>query len=66
MYSIKTPQQLIKQFKQKYLIREYSLTFNNGNKIINKYIDDNGANPHNLKPNYLKLTEAEENRLKND
>lgn len=35
-------------------------------KIINKYINDPGVNPHNLKPNYLKLTEAEENRLKND
>lgn len=35
-------------------------------KIINKYINNNGVNPHNLKPNYLKLTEAEENRLKND
>ena len=35
-------------------------------KIINKYINDNGVNPHNLKPNYLKLTEAEENRFKND
>jgi len=35
-------------------------------KIINKYINDNGVNPHSLKPNYLKLTEAEENRLKND
>lgn len=35
-------------------------------KIINKHIDDSGVNPHNLKPNYLKLTEAEENRLKND
>lgn len=35
-------------------------------KIINKHIDDKGVNPHNLKPNYLKLTEAEENRLKND
>lgn len=35
-------------------------------KIINKHINDKGVNPHNLKPNYLKLTEAEENRLKND
>lgn len=35
-------------------------------KIINKYINNKGVNPHNLKPNYLKLTEAEENRLKND
>ena len=35
-------------------------------KIINKYMDDNGVNPHTLKPNYLKLTEAEEKRLLND
>lgn len=32
-------------------------------KIINKHINDKGINPHNLNPNYLKLTEAEENRL---
>ena len=35
-------------------------------KIINKHISDEGINPHNLNPNYLKLTEAEENKLKND
>lgn len=35
-------------------------------KIINKHINDKGINPHQLKPNYLKLTEAEEKRLKND
>lgn len=35
-------------------------------KIIDKHLNDDGINPHNLKPNYLKLTEAEENRLKND
>jgi len=35
-------------------------------KIINKHIDDEGINPHELKPNYLKLTEAEEKRLAND
>lgn len=35
-------------------------------KIIKKHINDKGVNPHNLNPNYLKLTEAEENRLKND
>ena len=34
-------------------------------KIINKYKNEVGVNPHQLKPNYLKLTEAEENRLKN-
>jgi len=35
-------------------------------KIIEKHENDKGVNPHNLNPNYLKLTEAEENRLKND
>ena len=38
-------------------------------KIINKHLNDDGINPHNLNPNYLKLTEAEEsreNKLKND
>lgn len=35
-------------------------------KIVNKHIDDEVFNSHELKPNYLKLTEAEENRLKND
>lgn len=29
-------------------------------KIINKHIDDKGINPHNINPNYLKLTEAQE------
>lgn len=29
-------------------------------KIINKHINDEGVNPHNLNPRYLKLTEAEE------
>ena len=35
-------------------------------KIVNKHINDEGVNPHNLNPNYLKLTEAGENKLKND
>ncbi len=35
-------------------------------KIVEKYYNSKGINPHNLNPNYLKLTEAEENRLKND
>jgi len=35
-------------------------------KIINKHLNDKGINPHKLNPNYLKLTEAEENKLKND
>jgi tRNA threonylcarbamoyl adenosine modification protein YeaZ len=30
-------------------------------KIVNKHINDEGVNPHSLNPNYLKLTEAEEN-----
>ena len=33
-------------------------------KIISKHKDDKGINPHNVNPNYLKLTEAEENRGK--
>lgn len=35
-------------------------------KIVNKHMNDEGINAHELKPKYLKLTEAEENRLKND
>lgn len=35
-------------------------------KVINKHLNDKSVNPHEIKPNYLKLTEAEENRLKND
>ena len=38
-------------------------------KIIKKHINDESINPHNLNPNYLKLTEAEEsrkNKLEND
>lgn len=35
-------------------------------KIIKKHINDESINAHNLNPNYLKLTEAEENKLKND
>ena len=36
-------------------------------KIVDKHKNDKGINPHNLNPNYLKLTEAEENlRGKND
>ena len=29
-------------------------------KIVGRHINDKGINPHNLNPNYLKLTEAEE------
>lgn len=35
-------------------------------KIIDKHKDDEGILPHKLVPNYLKLTEAEEKRIKND
>lgn len=35
-------------------------------KVVNKHLSDEGIIAHELKPNYLKLTEAEENRLKND
>ena len=35
-------------------------------KIINKHKNDRSLNPHSVNPNYLKLTEAEESRLKND
>lgn len=34
-------------------------------KIVNKYINHDGLNPHQINPIYLKQTEAEEN-LKND
>lgn len=33
-------------------------------KIVNKYITRESINPHMVNPSYLKLTEAEENRLK--
>lgn len=33
-------------------------------KIINKHENDEGINPHLLKPNYLKMTEAEERLCK--
>lgn len=32
-------------------------------KVIDKHCNDLGVNPHELKPNYLKNTEAEENLL---
>ena len=35
-------------------------------KIANKHKNDKSINPHNLNPNYLKLTEAEENKNQND
>ena len=33
-------------------------------KILNKHSNDNGVNPHECNPEYLKLTEAEENLQK--
>lgn len=35
-------------------------------KIVNKYISREGINPHLVNPSYLKLTEAEENKLKEE
>ncbi len=35
-------------------------------KIVNYYKDKVGINPHMVNPCYLKLTEAEENRIKNN
>ncbi len=35
-------------------------------KIIKKHINDDGINPHRLNPNYLKMTEAEENLIKKE
>ena len=34
--------------------------------IVCSFIDRESINPHMVNPIYLKLTEAEENRLKND
>ena len=33
-------------------------------KIVEKHMNDTPVNPHALKPNYLKLTEAEEKKRK--
>lgn len=35
-------------------------------KVVRKHINDEGINPHNLNPKYLKLTEAEEKFNNND
>ena len=35
-------------------------------KIVNSFQDKESINPHLVNPCYLKLTEAEENRLKNN
>ena len=59
---------LKKSIDSNYTIVSYDL--NNVNidvlKIINKHKNDLSINPHSVNPNYLKLTEAEESRLKND
>ena len=70
--SLINKEELLKDIDDNYLLVSYDAIDNsiipNQNliKIINKHINDIGVNPHDLKPNYLKLTEAEENRLKND
>lgn len=59
---------LKKSIDSNYTIVSYDL--NNVNidvlKIVNKHKNDLSINPHSVNPNYLKLTEAEESRLKND
>ena len=35
-------------------------------KVIFKHENDSSVNPHTIKPNYLKMTEAEENLMKHD
>ena len=61
-------EELKKSIDSNYTIISYDL--NNVNidvlKIINKHKNDKGLNPHSVNPNYLKLTEAEESRFKND
>ena len=61
-------EKLKKSIDSNYTIVSYDL--NNVNidvlKIINKHKNDLSINPHSVNPNYLKLTEAEESRLKND
>lgn len=70
--SLINKEELLKDCDDNYLLVSYDDIENsvipNQNliKIINKHMNDISINPHDLKPNYLKLTEAEENRLKND
>lgn len=70
--SLINKEELLKNIDDNYLLVSYDDIENciipNQNllKIVNKHISDTSMNPHDLKPNYLKLTEAEENRLKND
>lgn len=63
----------ILKFKESYKVVSYDANFENKVfpkidvlKIIKKHEQDETLNPHNVNPNYLKLTEAEENKLKND
>ena len=64
--------ELLKDKTENYQLVSYDNILNSNKplpnviKIINKYFNDSGVNPHELKPNYLKLTEAEEKRLLND
>ena len=61
-------EELKKSIDSNYTIVSYDL--NNVDvdvlKVINKHKGDKSLNPHSVNPNYLKLTEAEESRLKND
>lgn len=58
-------EQLLKKLDNNYEQISYHLEDSlipNGDilKVINKHVSDIPVNPHSLKPNYLKLTEAEE------
>ena len=58
-------EQLSKKIDESYEQISYNLENSikpNGDiiKVINKHLSDKSVNPHSLKPNYLKLTEAEE------
>ena len=64
-------EEYIKNFDSNYEIISYDNIMNsiipsiNVIKMLEKHKNDTGINPHNLNPNYLKLTEAEENRINN-
>lgn len=63
---------LVHSFDDNYTLVSYDNILNSTRprvdvlKIISKHSSDKGINPHRLSANYLKLTEAEEKRLKND
>ena len=61
-------EELKKSIDSNYTIVSYDLNNVDINilKIIDKHKNDISLNPHSVNPNYLKMTEAEENRLKND